>query len=1014
MIPLRLTLEGIYSYKEKQEIDFARLTEAGLFGIFGAVGSGKSSILEAIIIALYGDPERLSPKGERGSLINLQSQRLFIEFEFSVGQGHHSRYLTRYELKRSKKDFNSVGSPDHAFYRFEDGHWSALDVEDASGILGMKADDFKRTIIIPQGKFKEFVELKDKERTIMLSDLFHLDRFDLTGSVKTLLDKNHDEVLRLETQIGAIGNVSEEHRQQLEKDIELKQLEIHKHSEKINGLEKEFGALQILKGVHIDLQEVNERLEKLEQGRPMIEDRRARVERFRTAVEFFQREIERLDEIEKRLSENSRKMSELEHGVDERVKRLAELKSTRDKWFDEVSKKDEKQRRVDLLQKLIDMKQDQRKWESTRANLEKEKASIAETEESQKIAQDALLLKLDELARIEMNLPDSNALIHWASTLTAWKNLNHRQGQEESALNTLARSQADIQAEVEKIDGTWLETECPDYDIVRKRLEESLVSIEGRRDQEKLRLGLSAFAEHVIPGEPCPLCGATDHPAVVHVSGQGVLVQIQQEEKLLRETIARFTQEELKRSALMKEIAHGMEQMQKLSNQIQETREEIARITGEVTGGAWNEVGALERQLEAWKTLAAQRESLNQQIITSRKESEKVEKELSQMKDQLREKESGLAVLDAHIKRLQSEIESETDRWWEKYLEVEVNQIAADQEKVKLYLAGLNSKYEEAQHAFDRFQNEVIVIDTTISQLKHESMTLSDDLKEVQDAFQRKLISSAFHNREEISALLSSGIDSQREATEIEEFDRDLAVLNEKRKELLLKMNEQTFDAGRFDELGVALQDARSQSDEMKEGLGELNGQLKQLLENVKQKAALQGNLEKATIRRSGLRELDSLFKGKGFVSYISNFYLRDLCAAANVRFTKLTRNQLSLEVDGDNVFYVKDYLNGGEVRLLKTLSGGQTFQASLCLALALAERVKVLNKSEKSFFFLDEGFGSLDKDALAGVLDTLKTLRRENRIVGIISHVEELQQEMDLSLRVEFDKEKGSQVFIQ
>jgi exonuclease SbcC len=176
----------------------------------------------------------------------------------------------------------------------------------------------------------------------------------------------------------------------------------------------------------------------------------------------------------------------------------------------------------------------------------------------------------------------------------------------------------------------------------------------------------------------------------------------------------------------------------------------------------------------------------------------------------------------------------------------------------------------------------------------------------------------------------------------------------------------------------------------------------------------IKSDLDSATSRKMGLKELDSLFKAKGFVSYISNFYLRELCASANVRFNKLTRNQLSLEVDDNNVFFVKDYLNEGKLRLLKTLSGGQTFQASLCLALALAERVKVLNQSDKSFFFLDEGFGSLDRDSLSVVLETLKTLRRENRIVGIISHVEELQQEMDVSLRIELDKERGSLVLIQ
>src|SRR5690606_1117361 len=116
---------------------------------------------------------------------------------------------------------------------------------------------------------------------------------------------------------------------------------------------------------------------------------------------------------------------------------------------------------------------------------------------------------------------------------------------------------------------------------------------------------------------------------------------------------------------------------------------------------------------------------------------------------------------------------------------------------------------------------------------------------------------------------------------------------------------------------------------------------------------------------------------------YVSSIYLRELCNTANLRFMKLTKNSLSLEIAEDNTFWVIDYLNGGKKRLLKTLSGGQTFQASLCLALALAEKVKSLNQADQSFFFLDEGFGALDKNSLRVVFETLKSLRHENRIVG-------------------------------
>ncbi len=84
MIPIQLTIEGLYSYQARQTIDFENLTEAGLFGIFGTVGSGKSSILEAISFALYGETERMNSKEKRAyNIMNLKSDKSLIEFELS-------------------------------------------------------------------------------------------------------------------------------------------------------------------------------------------------------------------------------------------------------------------------------------------------------------------------------------------------------------------------------------------------------------------------------------------------------------------------------------------------------------------------------------------------------------------------------------------------------------------------------------------------------------------------------------------------------------------------------------------------------------------------------------------------------------------------------------------------------------------------------------------------------------------------------------------------------------------
>jgi exonuclease SbcC len=193
--------------------------------------------------------------------------------------------------------------------------------------------------------------------------------------------------------------------------------------------------------------------------------------------------------------------------------------------------------------------------------------------------------------------------------------------------------------------------------------------------------------------------------------------------------------------------------------------------------------------------------------------------------------------------------------------------------------------------------------------------------------------------------------------------------------------------------------------------LGKIEELLRKLQHDLENQAQLRKELENLELRAENIKTLKSLFKASGFVNYISSVYLQNLCNAANDRFFQLTRQKLSLEITEDNNFQVRDFLNGGKVRSVKTLSGGQTFQAALSLALALADNIQKITDSNQNFFFLDEGFGSLDKDSLAVVFDTLKSLRKENRIVGVISHVEEMQQEIDTHLRIENHEESGSRI---
>src|SRR6267143_2093759 len=198
MIPKKLILKGIYSYQTRQEIDFTNLTNGHLFGIFGPIGSGKSTILEAITLALYGETERLNQKDNRPyNMMNLKSNELSVDFEFRAGKENTQLYAFTVTGKRDKASFESVKSFQRAGYRIEAGQRIPLDVKTAGEIIGLSYENFRRTIIIPQGKFQEFLQLTEADRTRMLKEIFNLHKYDLQSRTALIENANNEQLSRL-------------------------------------------------------------------------------------------------------------------------------------------------------------------------------------------------------------------------------------------------------------------------------------------------------------------------------------------------------------------------------------------------------------------------------------------------------------------------------------------------------------------------------------------------------------------------------------------------------------------------------------------------------------------------------------------------------------------------------------------------------------------------------------------------------------------------------------------------
>jgi exonuclease SbcC len=146
---------------------------------------------------------------------------------------------------------------------------------------------------------------------------------------------------------------------------------------------------------------------------------------------------------------------------------------------------------------------------------------------------------------------------------------------------------------------------------------------------------------------------------------------------------------------------------------------------------------------------------------------------------------------------------------------------------------------------------------------------------------------------------------------------------------------------------------------------------------------------------------LDKLFRGKKFVEFVAANQLKYISVEASKRLKEISGGTYGLEVDENGKFLIRDYKNGGAQRDATTLSGGETFVASLALALALSSQIQLKGTAPLELFFLDEGFGTLDDNLLDVVMDSLEKIHHKRLSIGIISHVESIKNRVPVKLTV-------------
>jgi DNA repair protein SbcC/Rad50 len=1019
MIPLTLTLKGLYSYTKEQTIDFTQLTSADLFGIFGPVGSGKSSILEAMTFALYAESDRLNTRDKRYyNMLNLQSKNMYVCFDFLAGKQHREQYRFEVELKRNRNKFDDV-SPEKKAARWEADkqEYQPIVYEGAAErVLGMKYEYFRQTVIIPQGKFRAFIETGSTERSKMFEELFHLEQFDLRDETRYLLQQCREEVSGIQGEINALGEVSKEGvkeaRKNLDQQVKLKE-KVAKETEKAETALKKQDHLAQLSG---KLQQVEEQLAHQQKRLPEIKQLEAEANVYEKADRHFSYPMQEENGAVKELQTLTTRIRELEQARKQMQQEVERLEKEYKKAGEEHEKLDTYLKKCDDLRLLIETRKLQKDLQEQQDQLKKAEADQEQKQQTASKLQQQLndlRKKLQDTAAASDQLEELREVNRWyEQQANLEKQLADRQKEkreQEQYINTTNKQWA------QNVNPTFAQypTLTGAHEAIQQAVtatENELKALKATLKKEEQYRALHQYRATLQPGEACPLCGSTTHEIQHHEADTNELVKLDrqvQEKEQYKQELVRL---EATTASAIDQSGRELQRLTQLENAEKEAYKTLEAYRSTFTHTQWKDepLTNIQEKITRLQKEVAFRRTLREQ------ESEGV-KQLEAIQENLRNGLHAIADLKARLQVARNKItRSQTDLQvlsYEKMSRYSIQELEENLDKGTKEVNRVKQDFSACNEALRKATNQFSSTDGQYQNSIEQQKSLERKINSLREKLETSCKEQGFNSLEEVKKILLKPLDPEKVRANIYQFQQELHSLKKQKEGYKQELNGNTYQPQEHEEQKEKVSTLKKQWHSLLESCREQEVRLNDLEEKLEKKQQLEGQLGTKGQRLENLKTMEGLFRSKGFVEFVSSRYLQNLCNLANERFMKLTRQSLSMELDEKNNIVVRDYLNEGKIRSLKTLSGGQTFQAALSLALALADNVRSQNELGKSFFFLDEGFGTQDKDSLRMVFETLKSLKKENRIVGIISHVEELQQEIEVFLQIDKEGDKGSRI---
>ncbi|ABZ77256.1 SMC domain protein [Shewanella halifaxensis HAW-EB4] len=1015
MRPITLEMSAFGPFASTQMTDFAALGSNPLFLINGPTGAGKTTLLDAICFALYGKTTGDEREGSQ-MRCDLAPDSLLTEVTFSFALGDKQYRIRRVpEQQRAKKsgDGYTVQKPEAQLYRIDsDGSEHLLVASKVSeataeieSLTGLDADQFRQVMVLPQGKFRELLMADSKDREKIFSQLFQ------THIYRKIEDKLKFQAAAIKTEVrdhrnkraGMLHNIELESDEALNDELielepKLAQALVLKEQSQLAliNANKQFESAKLL---------VNDfdALDKLKQTAALLDEKKQAIEQDKTRLENGQKALQLKPVLDMSLARDAEVVQSQGACVNAQVAKessaqsLAHSQTQIDVLPEQEQKLQSAQNELQQLSQLLpqlqgfDALQHQVNQAIVQLEQAKQKGINAKGQldalQAQKQQAEQQLPQLEQVASEQVNAQQA---------LTAQSDLIERYQLWQQACRYAENTELELKRAGEKGKEFRLDAQAK----------------EDAFDQMQLvwyRGQASLLAQKLSPGEPCSVCGSDVHPNPAH-SEQLLPTEEQLESSkhacglakdALNKAIADYKGI---KAQLQEQTKLKGEYQQKIGDASQQSIDElqmhlhILQQQLKQTNDAALQLGQLRGQLQEWQT---KERALQTQLETEREHFSDQQSLLAELQGQLKHASTAIPEHYRSVDALNGAI-------------AQVNvQIAVMQQVIN----STRQNHSKAAELDASNTSALAAIQSSLAQAKGHSDKALTELT-------TQLLSAGFSDQQALTQALLSSEALKGISDEIAKYQQDCIANQTTLSQLSDKLSERVKPELVDVETSLASIQAELQAVEADWQM--LKSRVMQLMQTQKQLKEADAKAKKLEDEYAVIGTLSEVANGQtgnkiSLQRFVLSVLLDDVLLEASHRLQLMSKGRYRLlrkeeRAKGNKAsgleLEVEDAYTS-KVRPVATLSGGESFMAALSMALGLSDVVQAYAGGIKlDTLFIDEGFGSLDQDSLDLAIRTLMDLQSSGRMIGVISHVSEMKEQ--IGTRIDINKTAiGSEVSI-